>query len=95
MVKKACPREGGGSAWSPAQSQGRQNPQFHGQGRSPFGAQSVLPVREPGNMARTPLVAFFTIPSTNTFVFRRRLRIDHAMLHDAKISQADSNRVTL
>jgi hypothetical protein len=33
------------------------------QGRSPFVARSVLPVREHGKMARTPLVAFFIIPS--------------------------------
>ena len=29
------------------------------QGRSPFGARSVLSVREHGKMARTPLAAFF------------------------------------
>ena len=33
------------------------------QGRSPFGARSVLSVREHGKMARTPLAAFFNIPS--------------------------------
>jgi hypothetical protein len=32
------------------------------QGRSPFGARSVLPVREHGKRARTPLAAFFNIP---------------------------------
>jgi len=32
------------------------------QGRSDFGARSVLPVREHGKMARTPLAAFFNIP---------------------------------
>ncbi len=32
------------------------------QGRSPFGARSVLPVREYGKRARTPLAAFFNIP---------------------------------
>ncbi len=32
------------------------------QGRSPFDARSVLPVREHGKRARTPLVAFFNIP---------------------------------
>jgi hypothetical protein len=32
------------------------------QGRSDFDARSVLPVREHGKMARTLLVAFFTIP---------------------------------
>ncbi|MEX2493965.1 MAG: hypothetical protein WD425_19660 [Nitrospirales bacterium] len=32
------------------------------QGRSHFGARSVLPVRERNKMARTPLVAFFNIP---------------------------------
>ena len=30
-------------------------------GRSPFGAQSVLSVREHGKMERTPLAAFFNI----------------------------------
>jgi hypothetical protein len=33
------------------------------QGRSPFGARSVLPVREHGKWARTPLAAFFNIPT--------------------------------
>ncbi len=33
------------------------------QGRSHFCAQSVLPVREHGKMARTPLAAFFNSPS--------------------------------
>ncbi len=46
MVKKACPREGGGSALSPTQIQGRQDALFLGQGRSQFDARSVLPVRE-------------------------------------------------
>jgi hypothetical protein len=32
------------------------------QGRSDFEARSVLPVREHGKMARTPLVPFFNIP---------------------------------
>jgi hypothetical protein len=32
------------------------------QGHSYFDARSVLPVREPGKMARTPLAAFFNIP---------------------------------
>jgi hypothetical protein len=32
------------------------------QGRSHFDARSVLPVREHGKMARTPLVTFFNIP---------------------------------
>ncbi|MEC4673031.1 MAG: hypothetical protein VST68_02465 [Nitrospirota bacterium] len=62
MVKKACPREGGGSALSPAQTQGRQDALFHGQGRSQVDARSVLPVRELGKLARTPLAAFFNIP---------------------------------
>jgi hypothetical protein len=31
------------------------------QGRSHFGARSVLPVREHGKMTRTPLAAFFNI----------------------------------
>jgi hypothetical protein len=31
------------------------------QGRSHFDARSVLPVREHGKMARTPLAAFFNI----------------------------------
>jgi predicted nucleotidyltransferase len=35
---------------------------FVQQGRSPFGARSVLPVREHGKRARTPLAAFFNIP---------------------------------
>jgi len=51
-----------GSALSPAQTQGRQDALFHGQGRSQFGARSVLPVREHGKLARTPLAAFFNIP---------------------------------
>ncbi len=34
------------SALSPAQTQRRQDAIFHGQGRSPFDARSVLPVRE-------------------------------------------------
>ena len=46
MVKKACPREGGGSALSPAQTQGRQDALFHRQGRSQFGARSVFTVGE-------------------------------------------------
>ena len=33
------------------------------QGRSQFGARSVLTVREHGKLARTPLAAFFNIPS--------------------------------
>jgi hypothetical protein len=33
------------------------------QGRSPFDARSVLIVREHGKRARTPLAAFFNIPS--------------------------------
>jgi hypothetical protein len=33
------------------------------QGRSHFDARSVLPVREHDQMARTPLVPFFIIPS--------------------------------
>ena len=32
------------------------------QGRSQFGARSVLPVREHGKLARTRLTAFFNIP---------------------------------
>jgi hypothetical protein len=32
------------------------------QGRSPFDARSVHPVREHGKRARTPLAAFFNIP---------------------------------
>ncbi|MEC4674470.1 MAG: hypothetical protein VST68_09795 [Nitrospirota bacterium] len=50
------------SALSPAQTQGRQDALFHGQGRSHVDARSVLPVREHGNLARTPLAAFFNIP---------------------------------
>ncbi|MEC4673880.1 MAG: hypothetical protein VST68_06800 [Nitrospirota bacterium] len=50
------------SVLSPAQTQGRQDALFHGQGHSHFGAWSVLPVREHGKMARTPLAAFFNIP---------------------------------
>jgi len=34
------------------------------QGRSDFDARSVLPVREHGKIARTPLAAFFNIPIT-------------------------------
>jgi len=52
MFKKACPRGGGESVQ---------------QGRSPFGARSVLPVREHGTRARTPLAAFFNIPNLETF----------------------------
>ena len=33
------------------------------QGRSDFAAWSVLSVREHGKIARTPLVAFFNIPT--------------------------------
>ncbi|MEC4673983.1 MAG: hypothetical protein VST68_07315 [Nitrospirota bacterium] len=33
------------------------------EGRSPFDARSILPVREHGTMARTPLAAFFNIPN--------------------------------
>jgi len=36
------------------------------QGRSPFDARSVHPVREHGKMARTPLAAFFNIPLKET-----------------------------
>jgi len=35
------------------------------QGRNHFDAQSVQLVREHGEMARTPLVAFFNIPCIN------------------------------
>ena len=35
---------------------------FVQQGRSYFGARSVLMVREHGKIARTPLAAFFNIP---------------------------------
>jgi hypothetical protein len=38
------------------------------QGRSDFDARSVLPVREHGKMARTPLAAFFNIPFLQMFV---------------------------
>ena len=38
---------------------------FVQQGRSPFDARSVLSVREPGKMARTPVAAFFNIPMKN------------------------------
>jgi len=47
-VQKTCPRGGGESAQ---------------QGRNYFAARSVLSVREHGTMARTPLAAFFNIPS--------------------------------
>ena len=40
------------------------------QGRSYFCAQSVLPVREHGKMARTPLAAFFNSPNID-IVFGR------------------------
>ncbi|MEC4672547.1 MAG: hypothetical protein VST68_00015 [Nitrospirota bacterium] len=49
--------------FSPAQTQGRQDALFHGQGRSPFDARRVLPVREHGKRARTLLAAFFNIPT--------------------------------
>ena len=39
------------------------------QGRSDFGARSVLPVREHGKTARTPLATFFNIPSLLLSVF--------------------------
>ncbi|MEC4674889.1 MAG: hypothetical protein VST68_11935 [Nitrospirota bacterium] len=51
-----------GSALSPAQTQGRQDALFHGQGLSHLDARSVLTVREHGTRARTPLAAFFNIP---------------------------------
>jgi hypothetical protein len=35
------------------------------QGRSHFGARSVLPVREHDKMARTPLAGLFNIPILN------------------------------
>ncbi|MEC4674258.1 MAG: hypothetical protein VST68_08715 [Nitrospirota bacterium] len=50
------------STLSPAQTQGRQDAIFHGQGRSPVDARSVLPVREHGKLARTPVAAFSTFP---------------------------------
>ncbi len=37
------------------------------QGRSYFDARSVRSVREDGNMARTPLAAFFNIPMHDDF----------------------------
>ncbi|MEC4673170.1 MAG: hypothetical protein VST68_03160 [Nitrospirota bacterium] len=58
------------SAVSPAPTQGCQDALFHGQGRSQFGARSVLTVREHGKIWRTLLAApstrlrtcFFNIP---------------------------------
>ncbi|MEC4672721.1 MAG: hypothetical protein VST68_00900 [Nitrospirota bacterium] len=50
------------SAISPAQSRGRQDALFRGQGHNPFDEQRVLPVREHRKRARTPLAAFFNIP---------------------------------
>ncbi len=47
LFKKACPEPFEG---------------FVQQGRSHFCAQSVLPVREHGKMARTPLAAFLNSP---------------------------------
>jgi len=44
-------------------TQARQDAPFHGQGRSPFDARSVLSVREYAKRARTPLAAFFNIPT--------------------------------
>ncbi len=38
---------------------------FVRQGRSRFDARSVLPVREHGKRARTPLATFFNIPKKN------------------------------
>jgi len=54
--QKACPRGGGESVQ---------------QGRSPFGARSVLSVREHGKRARTPLAAFFNIPGKNVHPLKR------------------------
>jgi hypothetical protein len=62
------------------------------QGRSDFGARSVLPVREHDKMARTPLVAFFNIPfmklktcdGGENSAFVKVLRIsDSAVLQDS------------
>jgi len=53
-VQKACPRGGGESVQSCPEPCRRK-------GRSPFGPRSVLPVRENGTRARTPLAAFFNI----------------------------------
>ncbi|MEC4673050.1 MAG: hypothetical protein VST68_02560 [Nitrospirota bacterium] len=50
------------SAFSPAQTQGRQDALYRGQGRSHVDARSVLPVGEHGKRPRTPLAAFFNIP---------------------------------
>jgi len=49
-------------------TQARQDAPFHGQGRSPFGARSVLSVREHDNRVRTPLAAFFNIPISDDHV---------------------------
>ena len=57
------------SALSPAQTQGRQDALFHGQGHSPFGARSVLPVREHCKRARTPLAAFFNISRIGRYLY--------------------------
>ena len=38
------------------------------QGRSDFDVRIVLPVREHGKMAKTPLAAFFNIPFLQMFV---------------------------
>jgi len=55
-------------------TQARQDAPFHGQGRSPFDARSVLSVREHGKRARTPLAAFFNIPLKEIgFTFSRCL----------------------
>ncbi|MEC4675243.1 MAG: hypothetical protein VST68_13725 [Nitrospirota bacterium] len=42
------------------------------QGRSLFGARNVLPVREHGQRARTPLAAFFNIPMKKNDTERRK-----------------------
>ena len=54
-VQKACPRGGG---------------EFVQQGRNPFGARSVLPVREHSKRARRPLAAFSNSPKGGTVLVR-------------------------
>ena len=56
-VQKACPRGGGEAA-----QQGRESLARSRRGSPLFDERSVLPVREHGKMARTPLVAFCNIP---------------------------------
>ena len=52
----------GGEGQRPRQPRGAGSKKSVQQGHSQFGARSVLPVREHGKWARTPLAAFFNMP---------------------------------